>query len=171
MKKINYNLLCKILVISVLTFFSGYFLPENYLSDQTKIFEMLITIFGVALTVFTFIQGIVQNCKSSFLVSVKKEQSYLIQKFEGLDAIVKELKGDVWGLLLIPLVFGSIMLFFSHIDNSRWQEFLIYFKYFIIFLTVFLVVDIVLTMFKLIEINATLNIIAVREREEPKNKE
>ena len=171
MKKINYNLLCKILVILILTFFSGYFLPKDYLNEQIKIFEMLITIFGVALTVFTFIQGIVQNCKSSFLVSVKKEQNYLIQKFEGLDAIVKELKGDVWGLLITPLIFGSIVLFFSHIDNSRWQECLIYFKYFIIFLTVFLVVDIVLTMFKLIEINATLNIIAVREREEPKSKE
>lgn len=165
MKKIDYNILCKLIVISVLIFFAGYFLPKDYLCDYVKIFEVLLTVFGVALTAFTFMQGIVQNCKSSFLLSVKKDKEYLLQKFAGLDAIVKELKSDVLGLLTILILFGGIVLFFSHINNEIWQSVLIYFKYFIVFLTVFLVVDIVLAMFKLIEINAELNKIAVRERE------
>ncbi len=165
MKKINYNLLFKGLTLSVMTFFAGYFLPNNWLSDRTKIFEVLLTVFGVALTLFTFIQGIVQDCKSSFLVSVKKDKNYLLEKFEGLDLIVKELKEDVLWLLVSMFLFGFVMLFFSHITNQIWQQILVYFTYFTIFLTAFLVIDIVLTMFKLIEINAHLNKIAVVERE------
>lgn len=165
MKKINYNLLFKGLAISVMTFFAGYFLPDNWLSDRTKIFEVLLTVFGVALTSFTFIQGIVQDCKSSFLVSVNKDKKYLLEKFEGLDYIVKELKEDVLWLLVSMFLFGFVMLFFSHIMNQIWQQILVYFTYFTIFLTALLVIDIVLTMFKLIEINAHLNKIAVMERE------
>ena len=165
MKKINYNLLFKGLVIFVMTFFAGYFLPDNWLSDRAKIFEVLLTVFGVALTLFTFIQGIVQDCKSSFLVSVKKDKAYLIEKFNGLDCIVKELKEDVLVILITMFFYGFIILFFGHITNQIWQQILVYFTYFIVFLTAFLIFDIVLTMFKLIEINAELNKIAVIERE------
>lgn len=165
MKKINYNLLFKLLLIAILTFFAGFFLPNQLLADNTAIFEMLLAVFGVALTLFTFIQGIVQNCKSSFLAAVKKEKQYLIDKFNGLDSIVKELKEDVLGLLLVLLCYGFIALFFGSIDNCIWQEIFQYVKYCVVFINVFMVLDLVLTMFKLIEINAELNKIAVIERE------
>lgn len=165
MKKINYNLLFKGLLIVFLTFMGGFFLPNLLLTDNLKLFEILLVIFGIALTLFTFVQGIIQNCKSSFLSSVKKGKDYLIAKFRGLDDIVKELQSDVFGILLITVLFGFVALFFGHISYEIWQEILSYFKYFIVFTTFFLVLDLVLTMFKLIQVNAELNIIAVNERD------
>ena len=165
MKRINYNLLFKGLLICCFTFLGGFFIPNSLLSDNLKIFEILLTVFGIVLTLFTFIQGIVQNCKSSFLLSVRKDKDYLIEKFEGLDDIVKELKDDVLGLLGVVALFGFVSLFFGHITNEVWQEILSYFKFLIIFATFFLVLDLVLTMFKLIQINAELNKIAAKERE------
>jgi hypothetical protein len=95
----------------------------------------------------------------------QKEKQYLIDKFNGLDSIVKELKEDVLGLLLVLLCYGFIALFFGSIDNCIWQEIFQYVKYCVVFINVFMVLDLVLTMFKLIEINAELNKIAVIERE------
>lgn len=165
MKKINYNLLFKGLLISCLTFVGGFFLPNSTLNDDLKMFEILLASFGVALTLFTFTQGIVQNCKSSFLLSVKKGKDYLIDKFNGLDNIVKELQEDVLGLLIVTSTFGFVALFFGSITNDVWQEILSYFKYLSLFVSFFLILDLVLSMFKLIQINAELNKIAARDRE------
>ena len=77
MKKINYNLLFKLLLISMLTFFAGFFLPKNLITNAFSIFEVLLVVFGVALTLFTFIQGVVQNCKNNFLSSEKKGKDYI----------------------------------------------------------------------------------------------
>ncbi|MBR3685693.1 MAG: hypothetical protein IKL86_05425 [Clostridia bacterium] len=166
MRKINYNLLFKLLLIAMLTFFAGFFLPKNLISNAFSIFEVLLVVFGVALTLFTFIQGVVQNCKNNFLSSVNKGKDYLLDKFNGLDEIVKELKGDVFNLLIILLGFGFVALFFGQIENVVWQEVFNYLKYLVIFLNVFLIFDLVMTMFKLIEINAELNKIAIKDKED-----
>lgn len=165
MKRVNYNLLFKGLLILCLTFIGGFFLPNSLLTDNLKMFEMLFASFGVSLTLFTFIQGIVQNCKSSFLISVKKSKEYLLDKFKGLDNIVKELQEDVLGLLIFTSLFGLVALFFGHIENEVFQEILSYIKYFVLFVAFFLILDLVLSMFKLIQINSELNKIAAMDRE------
>ena len=155
--KINYYLICQILIIGILTFFAGYFLNHEIVKDNLKLFEILITIFGLMITLFTFIQGIIQNSKNNFLKSLDKKEIKK-DKFIKLDNIVDELKGDVFLLLIMTLLFGGIALFFGGIENYIWQSIFAYIKFLIIFVVVFIVIDAVMTIFKLIQINNLLNL-------------
>ena len=108
MKKINYCLCFQILLILVLTFFAGYFLPINYIDNNLKIFEIFITIFGISLTLYTFIQGVVQNCKNNLILKDKEQEIGLGEKFSKLDGIVDELKSDTLVILITTLFFGGL---------------------------------------------------------------
>ncbi len=155
--KINYYFLCQILIIGMLTFFAGYFLNHDIVKDNLKLFEIFITIFGLIITLFTFIQGIIQNSKNNFLKSSEKKESKK-DKFIKLDEIVGELKSDILLLLIITLLFGGFALFFGGIENCVWQYIFSYIKFLIIFIVAFTVIDVVMTMFKLIQINNLLNL-------------
>lgn len=155
--KINYYLLCQILIIGILTFFAGYFLNHDMVKDNLKLFEIFITIFGLIITLFTFIQGIIQNSKNNFLRSSERKETKK-DKFIKLDEIVGELKSDILLLLIVTLTFGGFALFFGKIENWVWQHIFSYIKFLIIFIVSFIVIDVVMTMFKLIQINNLLNL-------------
>lgn len=172
MKKIrfNYYLLCQILIVFILTFFAGYFLPAELIGDNLKIFEVFITIFGIAITLFTFIQGVIQSSKSNLLkTSIKIED--IKDKFMKLDDIINELKGDVLFSLTITIIYGGIALFFGSIDNLIWQQIFVYIKYFLIFMLVFVLIDLTITMFKLVKINNILNLKITENKNNKENKD
>ena len=137
MKKINYCLCFQILLILVLTFFAGYFLPINYIDNNLKIFEIFITIFGISLTLYTFIQGVVQNCKNNLILKDKEQEIGLGEKFSKLDGIVDELKSDTLVILITTLFFGGLSLFFGGIENNIWLHIFNYIRYLSIFIIVF----------------------------------
>ena len=164
MKKINYCLFFQILLILVLTFFAGYFLPINYIDNNLKIFEIFITIFGISLTLYTFIQGVVQNCKNNLILKDKEQEIGLGEKFSKLDGIVDELKSDTLVILITTLFFGGLSLFFGGIENNIWLHIFNYIRYLSIFIIVFLIIDLTLTMFKLVQINAMLNKLTIKKK-------
>ena len=164
MKKINYCLCFQILLILVLTFFAGYFLPINYIDNNLKIFEIFITIFGISLTLYTFIQGVVQNCKNNLILKDKEQEIGLGEKFSKLDGIVDELKSDTLVILITTLFFGGLSLFFGGIENNIWLHIFNYIRYLSIFIIVFLIIDLTLTMFKLVQINAMLNKLTIKKK-------
>ena len=60
-------------------------------------------------------------------------------------------------ILIVTLFFGGFSLFFSNIGNDIWLNIFNYVRYLNIFTIVFLVIDLTLTMFKLVQINAEIN--------------
>ena len=90
--------------------------------------------------------------------------SFLVWRIPWLQSM-EGCKEDVLGLLIVTSTFGFVALFFGSITNDVWQEILSYFKYLSLFVSFFLILDLVLSMFKLIQINAELNKIAARDRE------
>lgn len=157
--KINKKILRLVLYISIyisLVLLCGFLVPRKYLANQGAIITALITIFGVSITLYTFIQGLIQNIKDSLTKSVLSLEQCTKYK-QRIDAINTELKGDVIVTLISALLYIMFCLFFTQISNEIWQTILVFIDYAILVAILFAILDLAFTMFKLIDIVAFIN--------------
>ena len=154
-KKILRLVLYALIYIS-LVLLCGFLIPRKYLANQGAIITVLITIFGVSITLYTFIQGLIQSIKDSLTRSVLSLEQSSNYKHK-IDDINKELKGDVIVSLISSLLYIAFCLFFSQICNEIWQTILVFIDYAILVAILFAVLDLAFTMFKLIDIVAFIN--------------
>lgn len=154
-KKILRLVLFALIYIS-LVLLCGFLVPRKYLANQGAIITALITIFGVSITLYTFIQGLIQNIKDSLTKSVLSLEQCTKYK-QRIDAINAELKGDVIVTLISALLYIMFCLFFTQISNEIWQTILVFIDYAILVAILFAILDLAFTMFKLIDIVAFIN--------------
>lgn len=154
-KKILRLVLFALIYIS-LVLLCGFLVPRKYLANQGAIITALITIFGVSITLYTFIQGLIQNIKDSLTRSVLSLEQCTKYK-QRIDAINKELKGDVIVTLISALLYIMFYLFFTQISNEIWQTILVFIDFAILVAILFAILDLAFTMFKLIDIVAFIN--------------
>ena len=157
-KRNNYilNIIFIIIILAASTFLCGFFIPRQYIENYSNIISILLAIFGVAITLFTFLQGVVQSSKTNLLHS-NREKSYKEDKLLKLDNIVNELMSDLKWMLFSILIYIIIVFFFLQIENSIFQEILCYIQYLLFSIIVLTTLDLIFTMFKLVKINSLLN--------------
>lgn len=159
MKKINKKILRLVLYTLIyvsLVLLCGFLVPRKYLANQGAIITTLITIFGVSITLYTFIQGLVQNIKDSLAKSILSSDQCKNYR-QKIDAINTELKGDVIVSLIAALLYIMFCLFFTQISNEIWQTILVFIDYAILVAILFAILDLAFTMFKLVDIVAFIN--------------
>lgn len=145
-----------VIIFITLVFLCGFFAPREYLLYHGAIITALITIFGVSITLYTFIQGLIQNLKESLSKSFIKSATIKDYKHK-IDKINKELRGDVKVSLFSTLIYILFCLFFDQISNDVWQTILVYIYYSCLVSILFAILDLAFTMFKLVEISAFVN--------------
>ena len=106
------DLLIQIVLLVAFTFLGGFFVPRSYLNYKLEIGTALIAIWGVGITLFTFIQGVVQNTKTN-LMQTNKDKAYLLDKYKKVDSIINHLAGDVRIILYVSLGYILLNLFFA----------------------------------------------------------
>ncbi len=164
------DLIIQIAVLVGFTVLGGLFIPRSYLNHSLEIGIALTAIWGVAITLFTFIQGVVQNTKTN-LIQTKKSKEYVLDKFNKIDSIIKHLAEDVRLILYVSLGYILLNLFFAQIQGNVWQGIMAYVQCFLFGLIALALYDLMQTMFKLVQINELLNQRVVDSREEGEKKD
>lgn len=160
-------------IILVFTGLAGSFAPREYLDKRVEIGAIMIAIWGVAITLFTFVQGLVQSCKTNLLQTNFCSQ-YIIDKFDKIDSIINHLAGDVKAILLISILYLNLSLFLIQIQNDIWQCIMVYTQYFLFGMVALALYDLMGAMLKLVKANQIINrdvILSMSEREKKKNEE
>lgn len=158
-------LISQIALLIVFTFLGGFFVPQKFLEDKLSILGLLIAIWGVAITLFVFVQGVVQSCKSNLLNS-NNSKDYVVEKYSKIDRIIRELTQDIKCISIMLAVYFVFIIFFTQIDNAVWQKITIYIQFFIFGVIILAVVDLIGTMIKLVRINELLNMNAAKNKGE-----
>ena len=158
-----------ILLFILLTFLLGFFVRNNIFNFEAEICAILFALFGLSLTIYTFIQGTVQNIKSTF-IKKKKNKDYIFEKFSKIDSIVEQLSQDIKAILFSTLAYLIIVFFFKQIV-CNWFEILLKYLQSAIFISIALaIIDLTYSMFTLSKINAELNKnVVCQNNEENKN--
>ena len=161
------SIIIQLMLLAAFTFLGGFFVPKKVLDDKLSMIGILIAVWGIALTLFVFIQGVVQGCKST-LIEHNNDKKYVIEKYKKLDAIVDELAKDVKCISVSEGLF-FVVVFFCQINNEICQCIMHYVQFLIIGIIILSSIDIIRTMFKLVKINELLNINAVYNKGEDEN--
>ncbi|MCM1454929.1 MAG: hypothetical protein NC037_00150 [Bacteroides sp.] len=151
-----------VIILILTTFLCGYFAPSYLLEDIKTIIMILLTIFGVALTIFIFLQNVVQNVKNN-IFGLKKTKEYKIDKFKKLDSIVNELMGDIKWLIIAIVAYIILILFFMQISNNVFQIILQYIQYLIFSIIALAILDLILATFSLIKICSNINLTSLAD--------
>lgn len=158
-------LISQIALLIVFTFLGGFFVPQKFLEEKLSILGLLIAIWGVTITLFVFVQGVVQSCKSNLLNS-NSSKDYVVEKYGKIDRIIRELMQDIKCISIMLAVYFVFIIFFTQIDNAVWQKITIYIQFFIFGVIILAVVDLIGTMIKLVRINELLNMSAAKNKGE-----
>lgn len=109
-------LISQIALLIVFTFLGGFFVPQKFLEDKLSILGLLIAIWGVAITLFVFVQGVVQSCKSNLLNS-NNSKDYVVEKYSKIDRIIRELTQDIKCISIMLAVY-FVFIIFAAFDAS-----------------------------------------------------
>lgn len=160
-----------LLILAAITFLSGFFIPRYFLEYRSIIVSILLSIFGIGITMFIFLQGNVRDLKNNILNKYERKQNSkdkidVESKFKELDEINNELMGDLRITLCAILIYVVLILFFLQISNVVFQEILAYIQYLLFAIIVLAFLDLIQTMFTLIKSCSILHISLMREKDE-----
>lgn len=170
MKSKKIYLSMQAIMVVVFTVLGGLFIPRSFLNHRIEIGTALIAVCGIAITLFTFIQGLVQSTKTNLMKS-NVDRSVILKKYDRIDSIINHLAGDVKIIVYTSAGYIGLNLFFAQLSNSVWQSIMVYIQYCLFGIIALALNDLIKTMFKLVEINELLNKMVLLPKEEGEKKD